>query len=57
MIELMILRRENREAKPFWQRFDYEPQTPDDTLASALTALNAREELRDAEGNPGAGSV
>ena len=52
MIELMILRRENREAKPFWQRFDYEPQTPDDTLASALTALNAREELRDAEGNP-----
>ena len=54
MIELMILRRENREAAPFWQRFRYEPQNPDESVASALTALNAMEDLRDAEGNPAA---
>ncbi|MBQ6505670.1 MAG: 4Fe-4S dicluster domain-containing protein [Flexilinea sp.] len=54
MIEILILRRENRNAKPYWQRFTYEPQTSDDTLASVLTALNAREDLQDADGNPAA---
>lgn len=54
MTDLMILRRENRDAKPYWQHFLYEPQSPDDSVASALTALNAREDLRDADGKPAA---
>ena len=52
MIELMILRRVNRDAKPYWQRFNYEPQSADESVASALTALNDMEDLRDADGNP-----
>lgn len=54
MIELMILRRESREVKPYWQRFSYEPQSDDESVASALTALNEKKNLRDAEGNPAA---
>lgn len=54
MTELMILRRENKEAKPYWQCFLYEPQSADDSVASALTSLNEREDLRDAEGSPAA---
>ena len=52
MIELMILRRKNRDAKPYWQCFNYEPQSKDESVASALTALNTMEDLRDADGNP-----
>lgn len=52
MAELMILRRKDRNEKPWWQTFFYDPQSPDDTVASALTWLNAREDLRDAEGDP-----
>ena len=54
MIELMILRREKRDAKPYWQRFHYEPSSGDESVASALTALNEREDLRDVEGNAAA---
>lgn len=52
MTELLILRRKNQDEKPYWQRFVYEPKGPDDSVASALTALNEQEDLRDAEGNP-----
>ncbi len=48
----MILRRENRESKPYWQRFNYEPQSADESVASALTALNQSADLRDVDGNP-----
>lgn len=54
MTELLILRRENRDAKPYWQRFTYEPKSQDDSVASALTALNEQEKPHDAEGNPAA---
>lgn len=47
---LNILRRDPGAEESYWQRFRVETQTDNDTVASALTALNAREDLRDAEG-------
>ena len=52
MIDLMILRRKNRESEPYWQHFNYEPQSTDESIASALTALNIATDLRDADGDP-----
>lgn len=54
MTELLILRRKNQDEKPYWQRFNYDPKSTDDSVASALTALNEQEDLRDAEGKPAA---
>ena len=52
MNTLVILRRERGAAKSSWQRFSYEPQSDHDTVATALRALNDREELKDLDGNP-----
>ena len=52
MIDLIILRRKNRESTPYWQHFTYEPRSADDSVASALTELNQQNDLRDANGNP-----
>lgn len=52
MNTLVILRRERGAAKSSWQRFSYEPQSDHDTVATALRALNDREELKDSDGNP-----
>ena len=38
----------------YWQDFDYEPSGPEDTVAGALTRINASDDIRDASGNPAA---
>ena len=53
-VRLDILRRESADAVPRRQVFLYEPESAADTVATALTRLNAREDLRDAEGRPAA---
>ena len=49
---LKILRRERDGKESFWQCFLYIPKTDNDTVATALTELNKRENLTDADGNP-----
>ena len=51
MIRIEILRRAPGEAQPYLQAFLYEPAGPADTVATALTRLNAREPLEDEAGN------
>ena len=48
---IRILRKENAEAKSYWQTFTYSSENGNETIASVLRALNAAEELRDNEGN------
>lgn len=49
-IRIEILRRTSQKERPFLQGFRYEPQTPGDTVATALAALNARQPLLDENG-------
>ena len=49
---LSILRHERGREHGFWQDFTYEPASSGDTVATALTAINARSPLLDASGNP-----
>ena len=49
-VELRILRRENAESAPYPQRFLYETDNDNATVAYALEALNARETLTDMDG-------
>ena len=51
-VTLKILRRERDVKESFWQCFRYVPKTDNDTVATALTELNKRENLTDADGNP-----
>ncbi|MBR1780598.1 MAG: succinate dehydrogenase [Oscillospiraceae bacterium] len=45
-----VLRRESGAATPYLQRFLYEPEEETETVATALTRLNERADLRDATG-------
>ena len=47
---LRIRRQDRGEAQPFWEDFTYEAATEGDTVASALTALNAAALLHNAAG-------
>ena len=49
-ITLEILRRARGESTSHWQTFSYDLVTGNETVASVLTALNAREPLMDTEG-------
>ena len=53
-VQIDVLRRESPAAEARWQSFLYDPGTPADTVATALTALNARPDLRDRNGAPAA---
>ncbi len=48
---IRILRRKREEDKSYWQDFEYELNSPGDTVASALRNINSREDLKDASGN------
>lgn len=52
MIRIEIKRRAQEHARPYIQTFQYEPEGPADTVATALTRLNAREQLEDEKGEP-----
>ena len=54
MIRIEIKRRAQDHARPYIQTFQYEPEGPADTVATALTRLNAREQLEDEKGEPAA---
>jgi len=41
-----ILRRKSAAEKPYWQSFDYEPESDGETVATALTRLNEQSGLR-----------
>ena len=51
-IKISILRRENPDAKSYWRSFLYTPKDGAETVATALSRLNEREDLRDMDGNP-----
>ncbi len=51
-MQIEILRRKPGAAESFWQTFDYEPESSAETVATALTRLNARPDLRDVNGAP-----
>ncbi len=53
-LEIKILRRESRDAAPFWQSFFYTPQGDGETVATVLTWLCETPDLRDIDGNPAA---
>lgn len=50
MIRIEIKRRAQEDSRPYIQTFQYEPEGPADTVATALTRLNAREPLEDEKG-------
>lgn len=52
MIRIEIRRCAQIDARPYIQTFLYEPESPADTVATALTRLNAREKLEDETGAP-----
>ena len=52
MIRIEIKRRAQEHARSYIQTFQYEPEGPADTVATALTRLKAREELEDEKGEP-----
>ena len=49
---LTIYRKKRGSDKEEWQTFSYESQTPGDTVASALTYFDHKEELIDVDGKP-----
>ena len=49
-LEIRILRRKRKEKNSYWQTFLYTPKNNKETVASALTALNDLEDLKDIEG-------
>ena len=49
---ISVLRRERGSQDSVWQNFTYESQSSNDTVATALNSLNARETLSDADGHP-----
>lgn len=49
---LVLLRRDGGEGAAYLQSFRYETEEENQTVATALTALNDRADLRDIEGNP-----
>ena len=49
---LTILRREKGSDETYLQSFEYEAMSSGDTVATALTEINAREHLADIEGKP-----
>lgn len=49
---LKVLRKERGSEEQYWQSFAYTALTENDTVASALTFLERREDLTDVEGNP-----
>ena len=51
-MRLEILRRKSASDDPYWQSFLYEPEAEAETVATALTSLNERTDLRDAAGEP-----
>ncbi len=51
-MRLEILRRKSPSDAPYRQSFLYEPEAEAETVATALTRLNERADLRDADGNP-----
>lgn len=51
-MKIEILRRKGPQETPYWQTFDYVPQSDADTVATALTWLNEQPELKDAAGKP-----
>ena len=51
-MRLEILRRKSASGDPYWQSFLYEPEAEAETVATALTSLNERTDLRDAAGEP-----
>jgi len=48
---LDILRRKDKDDAPYIQSFEYETENLSESVATALTNLNARPKLKDAEGN------
>ena len=53
-MRIEILRRASGTEKPYVQSFLYEPEQPGETVATALTRLNERADLRDVNGAPAA---
>ena len=51
-MQIEILRRAPGETESYLQTFDYEPENSAETVATALTRLNARPELKDIHGQP-----
>ncbi|MBQ3379975.1 MAG: 4Fe-4S dicluster domain-containing protein [Clostridia bacterium] len=51
-VTLSVLRRENGNTESYWQDFKFETKSETDTVASALRALNERENLTDINKNP-----
>ena len=51
-MRLEILRRKSASDDPYWQSFLYEPEAEAETVATALTSLNERTDLRDELGEP-----
>ncbi len=49
---ISVLRHERCAENSFWQDFSYEANTDGDTVATALSALNARDVLTDRSGSP-----
>ena len=48
---IRILRRARGDDRSYWQDFCYDLSSPADTVATALRHINARADLRDAQGN------
>ena len=49
-MKLVILRRKSAEDTPYWESFDYAPQSAGDTVATALTWLNLQAPMRNSDG-------
>ncbi|MBQ9437221.1 MAG: 4Fe-4S dicluster domain-containing protein [Lachnospiraceae bacterium] len=51
-MKVEILRRRIGEEKSYWESFSYEPASEQETVISLLDHLNAREDLRNSQGEP-----
>ena len=51
-VTLEILRRENKNKSPYWQKIIYETDDENETVATALNRINNSENYKDTENNP-----
>ena len=51
-MNIKVLRRQTKDAKPYWQTFSYERTSNDQTVAGMLDELNYKDDLKDIMGQP-----